>query len=274
MEKSLFADDTTVGLSNRNLNSLVSQLNTELTRVRDWTLANRLTLNVSKTNAIIFSNRSVPDNLHFSLHPDNNSIDIVNDVKFLGVHIDRKLNFSNHIKYITGKIARNTGIFYRIRSSLPLKARINFYYSFIYPYLSYGVIVWGATSANHLNNLIIQQKRFIRLLADCPFLEHTTPLFFKFELLKFSDIYTYNVSNYMYSNQTNDEFQIQHQIPTRNRNRLLPSFNRLAISQRSITYAGPHTWNELPTEIKLSNSLNIFKSKLKRYFIQKYSPVQ
>ena len=78
----------------------------------------------------------------------------------------------------------------------------------------------------------------------------------------------------MYSNQTNDEFQIQHQIPTRNRNRLLPSFNRLAISQRSITYAGPHIWNELPTEIKLSNSINIFKSKLKRYFIQKYSPVQ
>ena len=270
----LFADDTTIGFSHENFNTLVEQLNYELVRVRNWTLANRLTLNVSKTNAIIFSNRFVPDNLDFSFHLDNNDINIVQEVKFLGVYIDSKLNFRKHINCITGKIARNTGIFYRIKNSLPLKARINFYYGFIYPYLSYGVIVWGATSENHLHNLIIQQKRFIRLLADSPFLEHTTPLFSKFNLLKFEDIYKYNVCTYMYSNQNNAEFQIQHQISTRNRNRLISSFNRLGISQRSITFVGPNIWNNLPPSIKLSTSLSVFKSKLKSHLLEKYHPLQ
>ena len=270
----LFADDTTIGFSHIDFNSLIGQLNRELSRVRDWTLANRLTLNVSKTNAIIFSNRSMPDYSNFSLHLDANNVEIVNDVRFLGFYIDNKLNFSKHINYITGKIARNTGIFYRIRNSLPLKAKINFYYSFIYPYLSYGVIVWGATSANHLNNLIIQQKRFIRLLADCSYLEHTTPLFSRLKLLKFTDIYMYNVSIYMYSNQTNEDFQNQHQIFTRNRNDLLPSFNRLSISQRSITYTGPKIWNKLPASIKLSRSLGVFKLRLKEHLLANYASEQ
>jgi len=261
---------TTVGLSHKNFDSLVSHINSELINVREWTLANRLTLNVSKTNAIIFSTRHLPNHSNFSFSIDSNKIDVVNDVRFLGIYIDSRLNFSKHVDYITGKIARNTGIFNRIKNFLPLKSRINFYYSFVYPYLSYGVIVWGATSHNHLNNLIIQQKRFVRLLADSTYLAHTNPLFSKFKLLKFIDIFKYSVSIYMFSHHSDEEFQTQHQIPTRNRNLLVPSYNRLTGSQRSITYTGPKTWNELPICIRNSKTLSVFKRKLKTHLLEAY----
>ena len=188
----------------------------------------------------------------------------------MGVYVDNKLSFKNHIDYITSKISRNTGIFYKIRNNLPMKARLNFYYSFIYPFLIYNVINYGSTYSSHLVNLICQHKRIIRAIANAGYYDHTSPLFSRLKLLKFSDIYRYNVAVYMYQHCSN--FQIQHDVNTRSRSMAatVPSFNRLTICQHSITFMGPKVWNNLPLYVRNSSSISKFKKNLKVYFIDQY----
>ena len=139
-----------------------------------------------------FSTKSVP-NLDNSIQWSQ-WIETLNSCKFLGVHIDSKLSFKTHIDLIINKISRNTGIFFKIRDNLPMKARINYYYSFIYPYLIYNVLTFGSTYECHLAKLITQQKRIIRAIANSDFHDHTDPLFYRLKLVKFTDIYKYQYS--------------------------------------------------------------------------------
>ena len=193
------------------------------------------------------------------------------ECRFLGVIIDDKLNFSKHISFISGKISRSTGILYRIKSMLPMRKRLDFYYNFVYPYLSYGIVVWGATYDVHLNNIVVLHKRIIRILTDSPYDAHTTPLFRRLKLLKLKDIYRYSILVYMYQNHMNDEFRVRHERNTRFSSSTLPSFNRLTLCQHCITYTGPSYWNDLPSSLRESRSLKTFKANLKKEILGNYT---
>ena len=76
---------------------------------------------------------------HGSLVPINES------VKYLGITIDKKLNFQTHIKQLESNIFRSIGIMTELRHVLPVKALRTLYYSMIHPHLLYGMAIWGAT---------------------------------------------------------------------------------------------------------------------------------
>jgi len=86
----LFADDTTIYCSNTNLNNLYQDINHDLDVLYDWFKANKLSLNISKTNYMIFSNNSIPQhNLNQSkIKIGNEIISRKSYVKFLGMTID------------------------------------------------------------------------------------------------------------------------------------------------------------------------------------------
>ena len=187
-----------------------------------------------------------------------------------GVYFDSNLKFSEHIKNISGKLARNTGILFKIRENLPMTARLNYYFGFIYPYLNYNIILWGGTYSTHLNCLNIQHKRTIRTLAGLDYLAHTSQTFKALGLLKLHDLYRYKLCIYMHKNRDNAGLWVNHLHNTRNRGNAVPVFNRLALTQRSIAYMGPKCWNELPSEIRGELKLGIFKTKLKQFYLQSY----
>ena len=62
--------------------------------------------------------------------------------KFLGVIIDDKLNFDNHISYIKNKISKVLGILIKAKKNLNRRILVNLYYTFVYPYLIYCVEIW------------------------------------------------------------------------------------------------------------------------------------
>ena len=87
------------------------------------------------------------------------NIEAVKNFKFLGVYLDDKLSYEHHINHVINKISRHSGILYKIRKNLPDKALLNYYYAFIYPYISYNVEVWVAAYATALNPLIVHHKK-------------------------------------------------------------------------------------------------------------------
>ena len=93
----LFADDTNLFYSNSNVNKLVEVLNAELSKLAKWFQANKLSLNVQKTNFIAFGQKKFAINQNLNINLDGAPIERVKFTKFLGAYIDEKLTWKNHI---------------------------------------------------------------------------------------------------------------------------------------------------------------------------------
>ena len=82
---------------------------------------------------------------------DNQKLTNVNSIKYLGIIVDHKLNWLDHITYVKAKISKGIGIMYKASKYLNKKRLKNVYLAYMYPYFTYGVEVWGCVSKCHLN---------------------------------------------------------------------------------------------------------------------------
>ena len=272
LSATLYADDTNFSHSDSDYEQLVTTLNMELSKVHDWTVANRLTINVSKTELLLFSNRS-PNTFGNNILLNGDSIEFVDHARFLGVFIDGKLNFESHINHVLGKISRHAGILLKIHRFLTPHAKILYYNSFILPYLSYNILHWGSTNYTHLIPLITIQKRIIRTMANGnPFqFEPSTPLFHRLKILKLKDLYKYQLAVDTHIKFTNGFYEESHGLNLHNSTLYVsPKFHRLSRTQQSITFMGPSIWNSLPRTLKSIASLPAFKKQLKEHLLKKY----
>ena len=263
----LFADDTMLSYKSPKKSNPTAILNEQLGFVSDWMSNNRLTINVSKSAQIYFSTQHCVADYVFSIN--GRVLENVERTTYLGVTIDKNLSFSSHTQLVTSKISKAIGIFYKIRDYLPIEARISYYYAFIYPYLSYCVEIWGGTYSIHLKNLKMQQKRMIRLIAQVSRLSHTSPIFKRFNILKFDDIYKYKLVLRMF--RCGESFRCNHTVETRNISLAVPVFHRLTKTQNAFSYQGPHAWNNLPNYIKCIRTETKFKKMVREFYIGAYS---
>ena len=106
-----FADDSSFFVSGRSLPELFNVLQNEIVKIREWLNNNKLSLNISKTNYMIMTNRKkIQQNDDFQLSIDGQTISQVNETKFLGVIIDDRMTFKSHINHIAGKMSKGVGI--------------------------------------------------------------------------------------------------------------------------------------------------------------------
>ena len=97
----LFADDTSLFHTHDNFESLIKETNQELITISTWLATNKLVLNISKTNYIIFTSKGKSYNKNVSnVKIDGNNIQQVNKTKFLGIIIEEHLNWATHISHL------------------------------------------------------------------------------------------------------------------------------------------------------------------------------
>jgi len=154
----LFADDTNMLYSNSDIWKLMEIINGELAILADWFKANRLSLNISKTNYMMFGYKKIPIScnntpMEFYLTIDNERIKQVEFTKFLGVIIDQKFTWQRHISYVSLKISKSLYALRHVKFKLPRKSLVALYYSIIYPHLTYCNIMWGCASVTVLQEL-------------------------------------------------------------------------------------------------------------------------
>ena len=183
----LFADDTTVIIEGQNYNNLILTLNTELNKLDVWLQANKLTLNTDKTHYMVFHRARIKSKTG-KISIRNNAIDEVKSTKFLGVIIDDKLKWTEHIQYIKNKISKSIGILIKIRPYLDKVTLRNLYFTFVYPYLIYCVEVWGNACDTHLDPIIKIQKKCVRVITFSHYLEPTESLFKDLKILAFKKL--------------------------------------------------------------------------------------
>jgi len=154
----MFADDTTIYQSSKNIKELHATLNNELYNLTDWFRANKLSLNVSKTNCMLFTNSTTNYN-NMDIKVTDQVIAKTSCVKFLGVYIDNQLKWNEHIHIVKQKMWNSIYAINRAKHLLNTKHLSTLYYSVVYPYLLYGITLWGATYDVYLSKLIVMQKK-------------------------------------------------------------------------------------------------------------------
>ena len=96
---------------------------------------------------------------------DDCSLTQVHSSKFLGVIIDDRLTWKDHITYVSKKVSKGIGIIRKARRYLKNETLLSLYYSFVYPYLTYCNQIWGNLSSYSLKRLIVLQKRVVRIIS-------------------------------------------------------------------------------------------------------------
>ena len=108
------------------------------------------------------------------------------------------MTWKNHIMYIKSKIAKNVGIISRARILLNRSCLKTLYYSFIYPYLTYCIEIWGFTCKTYLEPLIVLQKKVIRKISYEKYNAHTAPLFQDHAILSLPKLILFRLCVFMY----------------------------------------------------------------------------
>ena len=164
----MFADDTNLFYSHRNIKTLFYTVNKELEHINEWFKSNKLSLNVRKTNYIFFHKKRKKDDIPLKLPElliNNNRIDRVNSTKFLGIILNEHLSWENHINIIENKISKNSGLIYKAQHLLSKANLLSLYYSFIHCYLNYGNIAWASSPQSKLLKIYRKQKQMSRLIT-------------------------------------------------------------------------------------------------------------
>ena len=273
----IFADDTSVFISHKNLDILTNLLNSELSQISTWF---KLSLNISKTNFIHFKTNN-SHKIDSNLIIDGLPLIEKNSTKFLGVTIDSNLTWKEHIHSIHTSISRNTGILYKLKEFLSEKSLLILYNSLILSHINYCNIVWGNCSTTNINSLLLLQKRAIRNITNSSYLAHTEPLFHRLKTLRIQDIHTLQTGIFMYK-YTHDQlpslfqsiFNINsniHTYPTRRSNDFHLENPKTILAQKSIRHHGPDVWNTLPANLKQCATLNTYKASFKTHLLSTYT---
>ena len=169
---------------------------------------------------------------------------------------------------------------YRIKDKVDETTLLMIYNTLILPHLQYCCELWGNTYGCRINDLIVLQKRAVRLIDKVAFREHTSEIFKKYNILKFKDLINFHTgilmfkaSNIMLPENIQLQFsKIQdiHKYGTRNREKMFVYGSNSRLKQMSTNVTGVKLWNELDSKIRNSKSLNVFKKKLKYEYISNY----
>ena len=176
----IFADDTNLFFSNYNIPVLFATINSELSKISQWFLANKLSLNVTKTKHSFFHKTIEKGDIPLRLprpQINNYNIKIILSIKFLGVLFDENPSWKDHIKYIEKKISKNIGISYKASDYLSKESLLSSYYAYIHTYINYANLAWVSTIRTNLKKIHIQQKHAIRLIFCEDKFSHTKELF-------------------------------------------------------------------------------------------------
>ena len=283
-----FADDTSLLLSNPDIEQLYVTANTELYK---WFCANTLSLNASKTKYIIFrSNHQRFNNNEHSVQIDGVKLCQIGrnhnekSTKFLGVFIDEFLTWESHINHIHSTISRAIFMIKQVKNLLPTDSLKTLYYTMIHPYLTYGILAWGNATQANLKKIIVLQKRAIRIIHKVPYNGHTEPLHKKSKILKLGDQYKFEATLFMhnyamgklplsFANMCTFNYESQANVQTRQSNLIrLPRCNS-SFASKLPKYNFPKLWNNwvLKDQMNLTLSPSQTKKKLKDTFLSAYA---
>ena len=223
-----FADDTNLLYLGKSIKKLNKFVNIDLKNLVNWLNANKISLNVKKTEMVIFKSKRKKFNDTVKIKLSGKRIYPTASVKYLGVKIDQRLTWQHHINDLSVKLNRANALLFKIRKFVDDKILRSIYFAIFESNLNYCSLVW-AQNYNAINRLVILQKRALIIMNYQPRNSHTSPLFRKTSVLKLKD--KINLENILFI--------------TKSINNLLPSLFNNWFVVSSDTHKYNNSWSVL-----------------------------
>ena len=239
-----------------------------------WLTRNAMVPNVSKTKQMFVSasNKDFSSEL-LQLKLNNNPLEIVKSERLLGLQVDQNLTWKLQVNKIIKKCNSLLYLLQRIKFCLDKSSRILFYNAYILPHLDYCCTVWGNCSNQLQQDIIKFQKRAARVILDKAFDEPSAPLFNQLKWMNFNEHVEFKkvISVYKSLCSTNERcpdylvnkfmYVSDSRLRSSNLEYLKVPKPNLDFYRKSFEYSGAKLWNEIPFDIRKSESLQQFKNK-------------
>ena len=281
LQPRLFADDTNIFASGRDIDALVQDTNIKLQKLHNWFKANRLKLSIKKTSHCIYSPKRNPPPYRVNVKIGED-IKHSSFVKYLGLTIDEKLTWEKHIEELGNKIVRYASIFRKVRHLLPKKCLQSLYNAFIQCKIDYGIKIYGDASKKFMKRMQTHQNRILEILQHKNHLASTNTIHREYSALKVSDQYELKILKLMHLHAHNKAklpeifhnlFRTRssvHQYSTRYSNNFVIPKTINRFGNQAITVKGPRLWNSQPPELNKIATLKGYLKALKEYKLGSY----
>ncbi|GFY31950.1 RNA-directed DNA polymerase from mobile element jockey [Trichonephila clavipes] len=170
VEICLFADDAAIVRQAASPQDVRTTLQKYLMKLKKWLKLWRISINTTKSRAILFKKGSFKNKLQ-PLRLFGNSINWFDDVEYLGVVLDKKFTFKTHLDKITCKFKTRLRALHKLlnnKSRLSIHNKRSIYLQYLLPIITYASPIWGCAAACHINKLQILQNRALRLILNAP----------------------------------------------------------------------------------------------------------
>jgi len=171
VELALYANDTAVIAKSRQPALLVKYLEAYLSNLERWLSEWRISISVSKSSAMLFAKagRRIPKPRAVQLCGE--PIEWVDDTRYLGVTLDKRLTWSKHIAQVRKKAAQRLGTLGPLlnrRSGLSIRNSVLLYKQLIRPMMDYACRVWRSAALSHIQKLQVLQSKCLRIATTAP----------------------------------------------------------------------------------------------------------
>lgn len=274
-----FADDTTILISDTSFEDMYLKAYEELHNICDWFLANKLSINLNKTNYILFKKNKNKLNVPPDLIINNTLINKVSHTKFLGIIMDEEISWKLHVNYLLNRLRSNLYLFKSSKNTLPLAAKLNLYYAHVYSILIYGNIIWGPMISQGNKNKISKLQDKIILTFNKKYKKNNINKCYKeLKILKFEEIIKHEAGKFLYNFKKgnvpiiiNTIFEeSQHNYNLRNSGIPRIGAHKSKLYNTSFLVYSIRSWNTITQITKHSNTLPTFKKRLKKELLDKY----
>lgn len=276
-----FADDTALCYVADNWNDIEEAMNTDMRALQWWFTSNNMLLSPEKTKYINFNLRNE--------HTFNNGIiykcsecliknsqcltacavvSQTNTIKYLGLTLDQELNWKKHVEILKKKLNTILRYFYFLQHLCSEKILRMLYFSLVNSRLDYGIFCWGGTYETNLKPILMQQKKFVRIIKRKSKLEPSRPLFVNLKIFPLNYLFVYKVLNIFYIlsgnlPKSNNMYKEKLRKPEAIK---VPKPNTTFFT-KSYCFLGPKMFNSIPESIADSRNLILFKKNIKIWLI-------
>ena len=278
----LYADDTTFYDIQDSMEQIENNLQSALNGLQIWCKSNGMILNRSKTKVMFVTTNQKRQRLNrqnLDLNFQNEPLNMISSDKILGVFVDNNLTWTDHIKYLTKKIASSIWLLSKIKKFLSQDHRVQFYKSYIQPHIDFCNIVWGSSSECNKLKIFRLQKRACKVILDYN-VEDSREAMSSLKIMSIYDRlylrkakFMFKVFNNLTPSYISENFTRRNNLNTSINLRsssagcFIPPKPRTECFKHSLRYSGCLVWNSLPEDIKNAPTIDTFHCRCLKWLV-------
>uniref|UniRef100_A0A1B6GBB2 Reverse transcriptase domain-containing protein n=1 Tax=Cuerna arida TaxID=1464854 RepID=A0A1B6GBB2_9HEMI len=254
----MYADDTVLVTSHNSAEELEINTYISIGMAEQYCSNNDLVFNTAKTKYITMGKKK--DQLS-----ELPNLTKVEEVKHLGMTIDNRLSWNDHVDQLCARLSSAIFALKRIKLISTTAATKTAYHAIFETHLRYGIILWGSSSAQNLQRVLVLQKHAVRIMAGLSFPDTCRDAFRILNILTVTSIYIIDAIVYA-SKQTLQTHREIHSYNTRHADNLHLPAHRTTLFTKKPSFAGAKLMNMLPHHLR-NASPNTLKRKLQDWLL-------